>query len=163
MRLLILLLLIGLPVIEITLFIKVGGLLGVLPTILLIFGMSVLGTWLLRQQGLQSLGKMQSAMARGEMPMGDMLDGFILVLAGLLFILPGFFTDILGFALLLPPIRKAFGAVAARWLAARSVKTSFYAANSYQSHKDTGGPIIEGEATEVDPDTENRHRLPPRR
>lgn len=163
LRLLILLLLIGLPAIEITLFIQVGSLLGILPTLMLIFVMSVLGTWLLRQQGLQSLGKMQSAVAHGEIPVGNMLDGFVLVLAGLLFILPGFFTDILGFALLLPPVRKSFGAVAARWLAARSVKTSFYTSNSYQSSKDASGPIIEGKATEVDPATDDKNRLPPGR
>lgn len=163
MRLLILLTLVALPVIEITLFIKMGGLIGVLPTIALVFSMSMFGAWLLRQQGLQSLTKMQSAMTRGEVPVGEMLDGFVLALAGLLFILPGFFTDILGFALLLPPVRKAFAVTAARWLAARTVKTSFYAGSSYQNHREPGGPIIEGEATEVDPDTNGKNRLPPSR
>ena len=158
-RFLFLLLLIGLPVIEISLFIKVGGWIGILPTILLVFAMSVLGTALLRRQGLQSFTRAQSAMQRGEVPVGDMLDGFFLAAAAILFILPGFFSDILGFALLLPPVRKALGAYLRSRFNVQTEQSTFYAGPGGPR---SGGPIIEGEAEEVREEINPQHRLPPK-
>ncbi len=163
MRFLIFLLLIGLPVVEISLFIKIGGLIGIAPTMLLIFAMSALGATLLRRQGLQSFTKTKSAMSRGELPVGDMLDGFFLVAAGIFFVLPGFFSDILGFALLLPPVRKALGTYLRRRFNVQTVQSTFYAGGGNPRAPRSGGPIIEGEAEEIRDKADPDHRLPPKR
>ena len=155
------LLFVAVPIIEIAVFIKVGGLIGVLPTLALVIGVAIFGTWLLRQQGLATFTKAQAAMNRGEMPVGEMLDGFFLVLAALLMVTPGLLTDALGFALLVPGLRKGLGVLARRWVMARGVQTSFYQSDPHQQRGprgDTTGPIIEGEASEVH---ERAPRLPP--
>lgn len=144
------------PIAEIAVFIKVGNLIGVLPTLALVIGIAIFGTWLLRQQGLQTFTKAQSALNRGEVPVGEMLDGFFLVLAALLMVTPGLLTDAVGFALLVPIVRKALGTMARKWALSRTVTTQFY----YTSPDDATDPpwdtephgkIIEGEAQKFDP------------
>ncbi len=149
------------PIAEIAVFIKVGGLIGVLPTLALVIGIAIFGTWLLRQQGLQTFTKAQSALNRGEVPVGEMLDGFFLVLAALLMVTPGLLTDAVGFALLVPMVRKALGAMAKKWALSRTVSTQFYhtpsgGAEDPRWHTGQDGQIIEGEAQEVDPDTTSK-------
>ncbi|MEZ5536904.1 MAG: FxsA family protein [Thiolinea sp.] len=94
------------PLIEIYLLIKVGGVIGVLPTILLVVLTAVIGAFLLRQQGLATLSRFQNSMARGEMPATALLEGVMLLIGGALLMTPGFFTDAIGFACLLPFSRK---------------------------------------------------------
>ncbi|MFZ3033565.1 MAG: FxsA family protein [Parvibaculum sp.] len=144
------------PIVEIAVFIKVGGLIGVLPTLALIIGIAIFGIWLLRQQGLQTFNKAQSALSQGEMPVGEMMDGFFLVLAALLMVTPGLLTDAVGFLLLVPGIRTAFGALARRWAMKHAVKTEFYQSSTEfrtgERHQSPGkGHIIDGEAHEIDP------------
>ena len=144
------------PIVEIAVFIKVGGLIGIMPTLALVIGIAIFGTWLLRQQGLQTFSKAQSALSRGEMPVGQMMDGFFLVLAALLMVTPGLLTDAVGFLLLVPGVRKALGALARRWAMAHAVSTEFYQSSAEfrtgESTQPPGkGPIIEGEAHEIDP------------
>jgi len=162
LRFLILALLIGLPVLEISLFIKVGGLIGILPTILMIFAISALGAAVLRRQGLQSFSKVQRAMAQGEAPVDEMLDGFFIVAAGILFILPGFFSDILGLCLLLPPVRKMLGRHIRRRFSVQTMQGHFYAGGGNPRATRSGGPVIEGEAEEVTDEIDPDHRLPPK-
>lgn len=94
------------PLIEIYLLIQVGGIIGVLPTILLVVLTAVVGAFLLRQQGLSTLARFQSSMAKGEMPATALLEGVMLLIGGALLMTPGFFTDAIGFACLLPFSRK---------------------------------------------------------
>jgi UPF0716 protein FxsA len=94
------------PLIEIYLLIQVGGVIGVLPTILLVVLTAVIGAFLLRQQGISTLARFQSSMARGEMPATALLEGVMLIIGGALLMTPGFFTDAIGFACLLPFSRK---------------------------------------------------------
>lgn len=94
-----------LPFIEIWLLIKVGSAIGALPTILLLILAGMLGMFLLRHQGFATLAKLQRNMNAGELPAYAMLEGAMLVVAGLLFIIPGFFTDIVGLVFVLPPTR----------------------------------------------------------
>lgn len=96
------------PLLEIYLLIKVGGIIGAWPTVFLVVFTAVLGAFLLRVQGLMTLNKVQVALARGEVPTMAMLEGVILVLCGALLLTPGFFTDALGFLGLMPPLRQAF-------------------------------------------------------
>ena len=93
------------PVIEITVLIKVGGFLGLLPTIGLILLTAMIGVTLLRVQGLSTLMRASESMQRGGLPAKEMAEGFLLALAGALLLTPGFVTDAFGFALLTPGIR----------------------------------------------------------
>ncbi len=107
---------IGIPLVEIYLFIKVGAVIGALNTILLIVVTAVVGVALLRQQGVSTLNKVQGQMAQGELPAVGMLEGMMLFFAGALLLTPGFFTDAIGFALLIPALRQAL----ALWVIERS-------------------------------------------
>ncbi|MCM2343323.1 MAG: FxsA family protein [Alphaproteobacteria bacterium] len=93
------------PLIEISLFIAVGGELGVLRTLLLLIGAGLVGGFILKIQGLNTLLAMQAVSRRGQVPLQQMFDGFCLALAGVLLLLPGFFSDFIAFALLLPFVR----------------------------------------------------------
>jgi UPF0716 protein FxsA len=103
---------IAVPIIEIALFIKAGQLIGVLPTIALIIGTAIAGSFLMRVQGFAVLNRFTEAAAKGEMPLVPVIDGIGILVAGLLLMTPGFFTDILGIMLFIPPARRA----AMRWL-----------------------------------------------
>lgn len=94
------------PLVEIYFLIQVGSVIGVLPTILLVVLTAVVGAFLLRQQGLSTLARFQSSVAQGEVPAGALLEGVMLIIGGALLMTPGFFTDAIGFACLLPFSRK---------------------------------------------------------
>ena len=96
-----LLLFIGLPMLEIYVLIKVGHELGALWTIVLLIAIAALGSVLLRLQGLATLANVRAAMARGELPTETILEGLVLLLAGVLMVTPGFVTDIAGFLFLI--------------------------------------------------------------
>ncbi|MGI9372477.1 MAG: FxsA family protein [Hyphomicrobiales bacterium] len=96
---------IAVPLIEIALFIQIGSIIGLWPTLLTVIGTAVLGTWLLRQQGFAVLQQAQEASARNELPVEPIIHGVFLLIAGLLMLTPGFFTDAIGFLLLIPPLR----------------------------------------------------------
>ena len=149
-----------LPIAEIATFIVVGDWIGVGPTIGLVILSVVLGSVLIRWQGLSVLKRAQEAAERGESPVGAVFEGFCIVVAGLLLIIPGFLTDIVGLLLFVRPVRNALG----RWLFER-LKGS----GSFQMHGrmgghtwssgDPAGPrnrpppgVIDVEYQEVDPD-----------
>ena len=102
------------PLAEIYFLIVVGGWIGALPTVALVVLTAVLGAALARHQGLATLQRLQQTIGRGEPPALEMLEGGILLVGALLLLTPGFFTDLAGFACLLPLTR--------RWLALRAVK-----------------------------------------
>lgn len=110
-----LLLILLLPILEIVGFIQVGDWIGAGPTIGLLLLSAMLGVFLVRHRGLASLTRAQTAAAQGEAPIGAVLDGFCEVVAGILLIIPGFVTDLLGLLLLIRPLRRGIG----RWLLAR--------------------------------------------
>lgn len=111
-----LILFIAIPLIEIYLFIKVGASIGAFNTILLILATAVIGVALLRHQGLSTLRKAQTQMRQGEVPATGIIEGMLLFFAGALLLTPGFFTDAIGFIILIPPLRKAI----ALWVLERS-------------------------------------------
>jgi len=94
------------PIIEIYLLIKVGGVIGVLPTIALVVLTAVLGAALLRSQGMQTYNRFNQALAEGRAPAAEILEGVALLIGGALLLTPGFFTDAIGFVCLLPFSRK---------------------------------------------------------
>lgn len=105
-----------LPLIEIAMFIWVGGLIGVFPTILLTVITALAGTVMLRQQGLSLLMRMQTELDAGRTPGNEVMQGAMIVLASILLLIPGFVTDAIGLLLFIPPVREAL----ARFIIARS-------------------------------------------
>lgn len=94
-----------LPIVEIALFIQVGGAIGVLPTLSLVFLAVVAGVALIRQQGLNTLDQLSRDLENGRSDGDRLANAALKVVAGILLIIPGFFTDALALLLLLPPVR----------------------------------------------------------
>ena len=147
-----LLLFITIPILEMFLLIKVGSLIGALPTIGLVVLTATLGIWLLKLEGLATLQQVQLKLNRGEIPGQELLEGIMLVIGGALLLTPGFFTDTIGFICLIPGFRKPL----ARWLISRGMLQSgvfssgvqfgssrFGAGASHSVYEET--TIIEGE------------------
>jgi UPF0716 protein FxsA len=101
-----LLLLIGIPIIEIYLFIKLGSQIGAFNTILLIFITAFFGVVYARYEGFNTLKSGMSQIVKNELPVYEIISGAALAFAALLLILPGFATDILGLLIVFPPTRK---------------------------------------------------------
>ncbi len=101
------LILVGVPIIEIALFIQVGGEIGLLPTLAIVILTALAGTFLMRLQGLQALSKLQNSIETGGDPVGPIAHGALILVAGMLLLTPGFFTDAVGLLLLIPPVRDA--------------------------------------------------------
>ncbi|WP_332713420.1 FxsA family protein [Pelagibacterium mangrovi] len=97
--------LLALPFIEIAGFIWVGGQIGILPTLAAIILTAVAGVLIIRWQGLGMVLDSRAMMARGEVPARQFAEMMMIALAGLLLVIPGFATDLIGFALLIPPVR----------------------------------------------------------
>jgi UPF0716 protein FxsA len=98
----IMLLLLALPFIEIALFIVVGDAIGVLATLALVVLTALLGIGLIQRQGLAHVATLQRSMQRGERPVEGILNTLCTVLAGILLVIPGFLTDVVGLVLLIP-------------------------------------------------------------
>jgi len=94
------------PILEIYLLIKVGSIIGGLTTILLIILTAIIGTRLLRSQGIATLRKVQTSIQQGEIPTDALLEGIFIILGGALLLTPGFFTDAVGFICLIPILRQ---------------------------------------------------------
>ena len=99
-------LILGIPLIEIYLFIKVGSQIGALNTILLILFTAIVGIWYARYEGFNTLKSGMSQLVRNELPLYEIVSGAAIAFAALLLILPGFATDIIGILLIFPLTRK---------------------------------------------------------
>ena len=99
-------LILGIPLIEIYLFIKVGSEIGALNTILLILTTAVVGIWYARYEGFNTLRSGMSQLVKNELPLYEIVSGAAIAFAALLLILPGFATDIIGILLVFPVTRK---------------------------------------------------------
>ena len=102
------LLIIGIPAIEIYLMIKVGGIIGALNTIILIFFTAITGVYFAKIAGLSALKSGLNQLVKNELPIYEIISGAALAFAALLLIIPGFLTDIVGFLLIIPITRKFF-------------------------------------------------------
>jgi UPF0716 protein FxsA len=119
LSLIVLLLLVALPLLEIAVLIKVGGIIGVWPTLAIIVGTFIAGMTVVRQQGLGVARRMMERVRAGEPPAEPMMEGMLLMVAGACLIAPGLILDCIGLLLLIPPLRQA----AARWILTRGVMT----------------------------------------
>ena len=104
----VILFIIGIPLIEIYLMIKVGGMIGAFNTIFLIFFTAITGIYFARLAGLNAMRSGFNQLVRNELPIYEIISGAALAFAALLLIIPGFLTDILGFLLIIPATRKVF-------------------------------------------------------
>lgn len=123
-----LLLFIVVPAIELILLIRLGGVIGILPTIAVIVVTGALGATLARAQGLGVLRDVQNELARGGLPAGALIDGVLILIAAALLMTPGFLTDIVGFACLMPGFRTLLKRAAWKRLetALRDGRTGFF-------------------------------------
>ena len=96
---------IAVPIIEIALFIQIGGFLGLLPTLIIVVLTAIAGTYLVRAQGLSVLSQLQSRIHAMNDPSEPLAHGATILFSGALLLTPGFFTDFVGFLLLIPNVR----------------------------------------------------------
>lgn len=112
---------VAIPVVELLLILKVAETIGILQTIALLIALAVAGVWLLLHQGISTWRALRAAIARGEVPATELIDAALLLVAGGLLLIPGFFTDAIALVFLLPAsravtrrgLRRSFG-----WLVA---------------------------------------------
>lgn len=126
---LVFLLLVVIPVTELLLLIEIGGIIGGLNTVLLVFSTAIIGTILLKREGLATFNRFNQKLRQGEMPANEIATGFALVAGGALLLTPGFMTDIIGFLLVLPFTRALVG----RWIFAK-VLASRHATFTHSTH-----------------------------
>lgn len=107
------------PVLELYVLIKVGKLIGAWETVAVLLAVSFAGAWLVRRQGFAILSRIQGELATGRLPAAEMLDGFLVLVGGVLLLTPGFLTDFLGIFFLLPGGRFILKQYLRRWLEKR--------------------------------------------
>ena len=112
MPLLLILIFIGVPILEIALFIQAGDIFGLWPTLAAIVATAIIGGALIRTQGLATIERARRSLDQGQAPVHEVFTGVCLLLAGALLMTPGFLTDSIGFLLLAPPVRRSLG----QWL-----------------------------------------------
>ena len=138
---------VALPIVEIALFVVVGGAIGVLWTLGLVILAAFTGLTIIRVQGMQALGRLRDTAGAVRDPLGPIANAALVVVAGILLVLPGFLTDAIGVMLLVPPVRHAL----IGWGAARvTLRATTYA----QARRARSGPheaeIIEADYEIVD-------------
>lgn len=169
MGLILLAALIGVPILEIAVFIQAGKLIGLWPTLGVVLLTAILGSWQLRVQGLTTLARARAELDRGALPARELFDGACLLIAGALLLTPGFVTDAVGFLLFIPAVRHLLRETVGRRIA-RHMETRVYMHGGPPPHGPGGpggpgarrrgpGPVIEGEYDDV---TEGRREEPPR-
>tara|TARA_R110002094_G_scaffold41099_11_gene53528 strand:- start:400 stop:882 length:483 start_codon:yes stop_codon:yes gene_type:complete len=137
---------IAVPLIEIALFIQIGGAIGLWPTLLIVVITAFLGTWLVRTQGAMAVGQLRSSFSDMRDPTEPLVHGAMILFAGALLLTPGFFTDAVGFSLLIPGVRSA----AYRAIRARVNIQSFETHSTRQTHqRPEASDVIEGEFEEI--------------
>lgn len=141
------------PIIEIAVFIEVGSQIGLWPTIGIVVLTAIIGTGLLRQQGLSVLFRIQENLQANKIPVRELFDGICLVIAGALLLTPGFVTDAVGFLLFVAPLRRSLANyVGQRFVQKANVR---FHQQGPASHPDmqsntNAGPVIDGEFEEID-------------
>lgn len=129
-----LLLFLAIPIIEVAVFVKVGGVIGGFWTIALTLGTALLGAFLVRAQGIRTLFNVKNQLAQGQLPASAMVEGIILLVAGALLLVPGFISDVVGFLGLIPFVRTAF----AKRIVLNAVNTKAGSSSSFQQSIYTG-------------------------
>ena len=142
---------VGVPLLEIAVFVAVGGEIGLWPTLGAVVATALAGSVLLKVQGLSTLYRAREHLERGELPVKELFDGVCLVFAGALLLTPGFVTDGAGLLLFLPPFRAAIRRGLASFVVARG------AVHTFHSHGPAapGDKTIDGDFTVIDEDQDD--------
>lgn len=140
------LLFIGLPLAEILIFIRIESFIGLWPTLASILGTAIVGTALLRQQGLNALKQVQQSLERGVMPVEQIFSGACMLVAGALLLTPGFLTDTIGFMLFIPFIRHFIGQLGLTLIRKRNAKRKYWGGEPDNMDK----IVIDANFSEVD-------------
>lgn len=150
---------IAVPLIEIALFIQVGGLIGLWPTLGIVLLTAILGTALVRSQGAEVIAQLRGSLNELRDPTEPIAHGAMILLAGALLLTPGFFTDAVGFLLLTPPVRLAVMRYLAkhvkveRFSVGRDERAQPHGNRHRESRHDARGDVIDADFHEVDADT----------
>ncbi len=146
------------PFAELMILVKMSHKFGFLHTIVLVVGTGVLGAALARHEGLRAWTRVQTALGRGKLPGMEVLDAFLILIAGLLLLTPGLLTDLVGFTLLISPSRRQIRLLLANWLGKHISANPFAPPSHQQSSRFRAADdeeIIDVEARPVaDPDTQ---------
>lgn len=148
-----LLLFIVMPIVEMWVLISVGSSIGPINTILLVLLTALIGIFLLREQGFETLWRGREKLQQGQVPAQEMAEAIVLAVSGALLLTPGFVTDSIGFAGLVPLCRQAF----VNRLLRRIKITNLTKDGSCHSHADSAmtGDIIDGESWDANTDSKN--------
>ena len=138
-----------LPIIEISIFIQVGGFLGTFNTILIIFLTAAVGVYFVRQQGFRAFQQISSELQNQQIPVQGMFDGLVILVAGILLVTPGFLTDIIGFLGLVPQTRVFLLGI---------IKNLFLQrySNVHKQYKKDMDETIDGDFIEIEDDNEEK-------
>lgn len=147
-----LLLFIAIPVVELMVMIELGSQIGSLATIALVFATAILGVGLIRSQGAVTLARAQVKIREGQLPAEEAVHGFMLGLAGVCLLIPGFVTDAVGGLLLLPPVRKALLGVFLQKLLSGNSQFKMKMGRHFNQHGDASGDVYDGEFSREDND-----------
>lgn len=143
-----------LPLVELCLVLLLGQYIGIPWTIVFIVGTGILGTWLARTQGLSTYRRIQQELSQGRMPTAALIDGALILLAGLLLITPGVLTDLVGILLMIPPTRVLFRRQLIAWFQ-RNFKIQTLSAGPRSS----GDGVVDSYATESPSDSVEPRRV----
>jgi len=133
------------PLVEIALFVTLGGALGLWLTLLVVLGTGILGIVILRRLGYRSAERLRVEMGRLHDPLGEAGNSLLVAIAAILLVLPGFLTDFMGALLLLPPVRAVVVSSLARRFGVHSMRSD-------QPARRSDGIVIDGEFVEIDPE-----------
>ena len=152
------------PLVEIAVFIQVGERIGLWPTLAVVILTAVIGTALLRAQGLATLRRAQESLEQQAFPINEVFDGACLLFAGALLLTPGFVTDGVGFLLFVPAFRGLIRKMLAQYLVRSGrIFVSAHGTGSRNGEPGEGrrdGDVIDGEFTDITPAAGD---LPPKR
>ena len=150
---LLLLLFIGIPLLEITLFIQVGGAIGLGWTLAIVIATAILGAWMVRNQGTRAMLNLRTSFSSLQDPTEPLAHGAMILFSGALLLTPGFFTDFVGFALLIPAVRTALYKNLRNRVNVQSFQMGPDTQQPRPSHSDDH--VIDGEFEEIDPNNPN--------
>lgn len=134
------------PFVEIYVLLQVGSVIGAFPTIFLVVFTAALGAWLLRRQGFATWQRFQSNLNQGMIPAYEMIEGPILLVGGALLLTPGFFTDAMGFACLIPALRRKI----AQYIIENHLLVTESGSIFKQARPQSSSSVIEGEYSKDD-------------
>lgn len=150
---------IAVPLIEIALFIQVGGLIGLWPTLLIVLVTAIVGTMMVRQQGALAMSQLRQSFGQLNDPSEPLAHGAMILFSGALLLTPGFFTDAVGFALLFPPVRALVFREAKKRIKVQSFQMGAHGAHGangpqgasgFEARPKMDGDVIDGEWSDAE-------------